>query len=65
LTGTPGLEGRGVLRQGYLEDSNVDPQLEFETLQKLQEQANVLEQAAHLLKITNGPMSDQTKPLLK
>ena len=65
LIGTPGMSPRGVLRQGYLEDSNVDPQQEFETLQKLQEQAHVLEQAAQLLKFPNGPMSDQTKPLLK
>jgi flagellar basal-body rod protein FlgG len=65
LIGTPGMSPRGVLRQGYLEDSNVDPQQEFETLQKLQEQANVLEQAAQLLKVTNGPTSDRTKPLLK
>ena len=61
----PGLHGTGVLRQGYLEDSNVDPQHEFETLQKLQEQAHVLEQAANLLKLPNGRMSDQTKPLVK
>ncbi len=65
LVGTPGMCGRGVLRQGYLEDSNVDPQQEIETLQKPQEQAHVLEQAVHLLELPNGPMSDRAKPLLK
>ncbi len=65
LIGTPGMSGRGVLRQGYLEDSNVDPQQEFETLQKLQEQARVLEQAAQLLKLTDGRLSDGAKPSVK
>jgi hypothetical protein len=42
-----------------------DPQQEFETLQKLQEQANFLEQAARLLKATNGPTSGQSKAPVK
>jgi flagellar basal-body rod protein FlgG len=58
----PGLGGTGILRQGWLEESNVDRQQEFESLQKLQEHAHVLEHAAHLLTLTDGPISDRTKP---
>lgn len=49
LIGMPGIEGLGELRQGSLEDSNVDPQEELEELQKLRRQADALEQAARLL----------------
>jgi flagellar basal body rod protein FlgG len=50
------------LRQGYIEESNVDPQQEFETLQQLQEHTRVLEQAAQLLQLTDGPLREQAKP---
>ena len=63
--GNPGMNGNGVLRQGCLEDSNVDPQQEFETLQKLQEQAHVLEQAAQLLRFTQSPDGSRTTPPAK
>ncbi len=61
----PGHAGYGELRQGSIEESNVDPQQEFETLQKLQEQAHVLEHAAQLLQLTNGPTREQGKPQAK
>jgi flagellar basal body rod protein FlgG len=38
--GTPGIEGRGELRQACLEGSNVDPREELEELQKLQRQSD-------------------------
>jgi flagellar basal-body rod protein FlgG len=60
--GMPGQSGWGELRQGYIEGSNVDPQQEFETLQKLQEHTRVLEQAAQLLQLTDGPLREQAKP---
>jgi flagellar basal-body rod protein FlgG len=63
--GTPGQAGYGELRQGYIEESNVDPQQEFETLQKLQEQKNILERAAQLLQLTNGPLREQAKSQVK
>jgi flagellar basal-body rod protein FlgG len=47
--GDPGIYGRGELRQGCLEESNVDPQQELDDLQKLQQHADALEQAARLL----------------
>jgi flagellar basal-body rod protein FlgG len=45
---TPGANGHGFLRQGCLEDSNVDLRQEVEELARLAEQAQVLEQAARL-----------------
>jgi flagellar basal-body rod protein FlgG len=53
--GMPEHWGRGKLRQGCLEESNVDPQQELEDLQKLQQHALILEQAAHLLHLGDGP----------
>jgi flagellar basal-body rod protein FlgG len=47
--GNPGIQGRGELRQGCLEESNVDPQQELDDLQRLQQHADALEQAARLL----------------
>jgi flagellar basal-body rod protein FlgG len=61
----PGHAGYGELRQGYIEESNVDPQQEFETLRKLQGQAHVLEHAAQLLQLTNGSSSEPAKPQAK
>jgi flagellar basal-body rod protein FlgG len=63
--GMPGQAGYGELRQGYIEESNVDPQQEFETLQKLQEQTRVLEHAAQLLQLTSGPLREPVKPQAK
>ncbi len=61
----PGYAGYGVLRQGFIEESNVDPQHEFETLQKLQEQTHLLQQAAQLLQVKNGPVREQAEPQAK
>jgi flagellar basal body rod protein FlgG len=65
LIGAPGMSRRGVLRQGCLEESNVDRQQEFENLQKLEQQARVLEEAAPLLRFTQSPDGNRTMPLVK
>jgi flagellar basal-body rod protein FlgG len=59
--GTPGQHGWGELRQGCVEESNVIPQQELDSLQKLQEQARVLEQAVQFLKLTDGPSRESAK----
>jgi len=46
---SPGTNGHGFLRQGCLEDSNVDVRQELEELARLAAQAQALEQAARLL----------------
>jgi len=48
--GSPGLEARGILKQGYYEESNVDPQQELLELQKLQRQAQFLQEALRLIR---------------
>jgi flagellar basal-body rod protein FlgG len=52
---TPGYAGFGEVRQGCFEESNVDPQQEFEDLQKLQQHAHILERAANLLHLADDP----------
>lgn len=52
--GNPGLGGLGRLRQGCFEESNVDPQQELDELQKLQRHAQILEQAARLLRLEDS-----------
>ncbi|HEX4070582.1 MAG TPA: flagellar hook basal-body protein [Planctomycetaceae bacterium] len=46
---SPGVSGHGFLRQGYLEESNVDVKHELEDLARLAAQLQILEQAARLL----------------
>jgi flagellar basal-body rod protein FlgG len=46
---SPGVSGHGFLRQGYLEESNVDVKHEMEDLARLAAQLQTLEQAARLL----------------
>jgi flagellar basal body rod protein FlgG len=46
---SPGFSGHGFLRQGCLEESNVDVKHEFEDLARLSAQLQTLEQAARLL----------------
>jgi len=54
--GTPGLEGRGTLRQGYLEQSNVEPVRELIDLIKTQRNfelnSQVVQAADQLLQLT-------------
>jgi flagellar basal-body rod protein FlgG len=57
---TPGNGGFGVLRQGCLEESNVDPQQELEDLQKIERHAQILEQAARLLHPQNSSNAGST-----
>jgi flagellar basal-body rod protein FlgG len=52
--GNPGLEARGLLKQGYYEESNVDPLQELAELQKLQRQAQFLEEALRLIRGANS-----------
>jgi flagellar basal-body rod protein FlgG len=47
--GSPGVEGRGALRQGCLEESNLDPQEKPDGRQKLQHRAKAIEEPARLL----------------
>jgi flagellar basal-body rod protein FlgG len=65
IIGTPGTEGRGRLKQGFLEESNVDPQQELEDLQRIQRQADALEQAARLLHPGAAPQGGPSDPLAK
>jgi flagellar basal-body rod protein FlgG len=46
---SPGTTGHGLLRQGCLEESNVDVKQELEELARLAGQSHALEQAARLL----------------
>jgi len=46
---SPGTTGHGLLRQGCLEESNVDVKQELEQLARLAGQSQALEQAARLL----------------
>lgn len=48
--GNPGLYARGILKQGFYEESNVDPHQELAELQKLQRQARFLEEALRLIR---------------
>jgi len=47
--GSPGVEGRGELRQGCLEGSNVDPQEKRDERQKLQQGTKAIQEPARLL----------------
>lgn len=51
---SPGVSGHGFLRQGYLEESNVDVKHELEDLARLATQLQMLEQAAPPLLQPNG-----------
>ena len=46
---SPGVSGHGFIRQGCLEESNVDVKHELEDLARLAAQLQALEQAARLL----------------
>ena len=56
LTGTPGTEGRGALRQGFLEQSNVEPVRELVDLIKTQRNfelnTQVVQAADQMLQLT-------------
>lgn len=46
---TPGQDGLGVLRQNFLEDSNVDLQVELGELRKLQQQLDALQKVGEIM----------------
>jgi len=50
--GSPDGAGHGRLRQGYLEESNVDLKKELEELHRLEELSQGLQEAAKILRIT-------------
>ena len=52
----PGTNGHGFVRQGCLEDSNVDLKQEVEALARLAEQAQMLQQAGRLMHPGHMPM---------
>jgi flagellar basal body rod protein FlgG len=47
--GNPGIEGRGELRQGCLEESTLDPQEKLDERQKLQRRTKAIEEAPRQL----------------
>ena len=49
LTGTPGIEGRGQLRSGFLEASNANPQAELFELRRLESHRRAVLFAMELL----------------
>ncbi len=53
--GTPGLEGRGKLRQGFREGSNVTLTEELAELKRLQQQMQAIEQAGVILSAPAAP----------
>ena len=59
--GMPGQSGYGELRQGCIEESNVVPQQELESLQKLQKQTLALKTQVQLLQPTTGSLGGSTK----
>ena len=54
--GAPGSSGHGLLRQGFLEESNVDLESELHELESLRQQEPALDRAAALLSVDATPL---------